>query len=393
VIAANSEQVTPFHFIEHRKASVCHELTSTLLAALSTTDAAVAVNKPNAVGSTALHFTILYEEDDDVTEYSYENYHECNECDYLVCHKCIHALLAAGADPTVKNEADKPAATVGAVLLAIRHDADDQSALEQCTLTIRALQRAGSDINVTHTYKGETLHHLHDAAGADSQLHSLSAVKVLLQCGADVMLRNTEGWTALHCAAYCNGRSWSKWWDGNAAIIQALYDAGGDTLLHDTTATGQTALHLATQWPESVQKLCELGARVDVRDDTGKTPLHTVTHCAEQHCSSVIASLLAAAQRADISVSDLFNAAENNDGVQAVSIPQLLAIAHSARDETIVQECELTIRALQQAGADINMTHNASSDHTEYHMHTAAGLAWSYCSDRVVRLLLDAVLM
>jgi ankyrin repeat protein len=424
VLAVNSEQQTPFHMIEHRAESVCHERTGTLLAALSFADAAAAVNTADATGNTALHFTVGYQTDNDVTEYSYEDHHEYNDDDFTVCDKCICALLAAGADPTVQNKAGYSAATIAAVLAAasVGSHTDDHAVLEQHILTIKALQRAGADINVTHTARSRTLYHLHDAAGADSELHSLGAVKVLLQCGADVMLRNGQGWTALHCAAYRNG-NWSKWWDDNAPIIQALYDAGGDTLLHDTTPTGQTALHLATQWPQSVQKLCELGARVDVRDDAGRTPLHTVTHCEGQPCSTVIASLLAAAQRADLSTSDLVNAAdndgntalhmcydellpcqtcirallaaeakpavENNDGVQAVSIPQLLAVAHSARDETVVQECELTIRALQQAGADINKTHYASSDRTESHLHTAAGVAWSYCSDRVVRLLLD----
>jgi Ankyrin repeats (3 copies) len=410
VLAVNNEQQTPFHLIKHKSDSVCYELTSTLLAALSTADAATAVNTADATGNTALHSTVGYADDDDVTEYSYEDYHECNDADYTVCDKCIRALLAAGADPDVKNEAGYPAAAVGAVLAAIRLRTDDHAVLEQHIQTIKALQRAGADINVTHTARSGTLCYLHHAAGADSELHCLAAVTVLLQCGADVMLRNGEGWTALHCAAHCNGRRWSRWWDGNAPIIQALYDAGGDTLLHDTTPTGQTALHLATQWPQSVQILCELGARADVRDDTGRTPLHTVTHTEGQPCSSVIASLLAAAQRADHSIGDLVNATdnggntalhmsydelkkcqscvrvllaagakpavENNDGVQAVSIPQILAVVHSASDEAVVQECELTIRALQQAGADINKTHYASSDHTEYHLHTAAGVAW-----------------
>lgn len=95
VLAANSEQQTLFHLIEHKTDSVCHELTGTLLAALSAADAATAVNATDAAGNTALHFTVRYGKADHVTEYSYHD-------DYTVCNKCICALLAAGADSTLR---------------------------------------------------------------------------------------------------------------------------------------------------------------------------------------------------------------------------------------------------------------------------------------------------
>jgi ankyrin repeat protein len=94
------------------------------------------------------------------------------------------------------------------------------------------------------------------------------------------MQRDSSGWTALHWAAHYEGGAYycgSSSVQGNATVIETLHEAGGNELLHAATPDGQTALHLAALRPDSVQKLCELGALVDARDSSGQTALHKLS--------------------------------------------------------------------------------------------------------------------
>jgi ankyrin repeat protein len=270
-ITANFKQQTPFHLIDHRTAPLCHELTTTLLKALSAEAATTLVNTADARGNTALHSTARYELDagGEVIDFDDDS--------LTVCHTCMRALLAVGADPTIKNKADVQAVRMSDVLTTATRDSreDDTATADECIATVRALQQAGVDVTRCKEY---TDYHLHSAAGDDFMYASDVAVKVLLACGADVMLRNGKGWTALHSAAYfesahgCDSA-------GNADVIQMLYDAAGDScddLLNATTHDGQTALHMAVTYPESSEMLCQLGADVDVRDNSGQTALHEV---------------------------------------------------------------------------------------------------------------------
>jgi ankyrin repeat protein len=278
-VTANFKQTTPFHLIDHRTAPVCHELTSTLLAALSTEAATTLVNTADARGNTALHSTASY-------ELRYDGPVKYRDVDQLtVCHTCMRALLAAGADPTVNNRAGVQAVTIPTVLTVTFRNNSNQGpiAAAECTTTVKALQQAGLNINTTR-YEQHTEYNLHNAAGNDSTYYNEGAVRLLLDCGADVMLHDADGWTAMQCAAYYDAhRSVGDGSGSNADIIQMLYDAGGDELLEGTTASGLTLLHLAESWPGSIQKLCELGA--DVED---QTPLHYASAYGGSECVRVL---------------------------------------------------------------------------------------------------------
>eukprot|EP00953_Heterococcus_sp_UTEX-ZZ885_P000367 730-Heterococcus_DN1.PRE.3 len=278
-VTANLKQQTPFHLIDHRTAPLCHELTATLLTALTAEAATTLVNTVDSRGNTALHGIASCELDADgeITDFDDDS--------LAVCHTCVRALLAVGADPATKNKAGAPAVAISDVLTVAFSENRKRSATaaDECQTTVQALQHAGVDINVTHHAKYSE-YHLHSAAGDDHMYNSAAAVRLLLDCGADVMLLDANGWTAMQCAAYYEAYRDEIDGTGNAAIIQMLYDAGGHELLQGTTPSGQTVLHLAEGWTESIQKLCELGAHVEERNTSYQTPLHYVSAYGGSEC-------------------------------------------------------------------------------------------------------------
>jgi ankyrin repeat protein len=282
-VTPNFKQRTPFHLIDHTTAPLCYELTITLLAALSTEAATTLVNTADVRGNTALHGTASYKLDEHGDELD-----DCEIEDLVVCHTCMRALLAAGADPTVKNKAGVQAVCLSEVLTAARRDNSEGEPIDEYLGTVKALQQAGTDINVTR-YNTCTEYHLHNAAGHEYSYHCSSTVRLLLDCGADVMLRNDKGWTAMQCAAYFEAdHDDADGSGGKADIIQMLYDAGRHELLHSRTPDGRALLHLACRWPDSIQKLCELGAYVDERNSSNQTPLHYASASSSSACVRVL---------------------------------------------------------------------------------------------------------
>jgi ankyrin repeat protein len=251
-----------------------------LLAAMTPEATATVVNTADAKGNIALHGTARYSLDKD------GNVIDCDDDDDLtVCHTCIRALLAVGANPSIKNKAGVQAVSILDVLTVARSDASRHLSTEEHVATVKALQQAGLDINVTH-FSDRTEYHLHNAAGHDYSYHRKSNVRLLLDCGANVMLHDdTNDWTAMQCAAYYEAdRDDPDGSGGNADVIQMLYDAGRHALLQGTTANGRALLHLASNWPDSIQKLCELGAPVNARDNSNQTPLHYATAFGSSEC-------------------------------------------------------------------------------------------------------------
>jgi hypothetical protein len=107
------------------------------------------------------------------------------------------------------------------------------------------------------------------------------AVRTLLSKGADVDVRDDEGFTPLHYAC----------WRRHVVIARLLLMAGADTNVV-VPSKGWTPLHLACLHVnvECVQLLLDAGVEVDARDSTGQTPLHWA--CDHEHGSPACVRLL-----------------------------------------------------------------------------------------------------
>ena len=91
-------------------------------------------------------------------------------------------------------------------------------------------------------------------------------VKQAVSKGADVNVKDRNGWTPLHWAAAFNQ---------NPEVITTLVELGAEINAKDKD--DRTALHRAVVWnpnPEVITTLVKLGANVNARDRNGWAPLH-----------------------------------------------------------------------------------------------------------------------
>jgi hypothetical protein len=89
-------------------------------------------------------------------------------------------------------------------------------------------------------------------------------VRKLLKEGADVNVRDEQGWTPLHHAAM----------RGAASVVLLLLEKGAD--VNARASDGATPLHMAAAYsnPNVVDLLISKGADVNAKDNSGRTPLH-----------------------------------------------------------------------------------------------------------------------
>jgi ankyrin repeat protein len=102
----------------------------------------------------------------------------------------------------------------------------------------------------------------------------LTIVKMLVEAGADMKARDEEGWTVLHCAR-----------GGDVELVQFLFDNGALELLDVTDNWGNAPLHHAARFNHLpvAQMLVERGARVNAKNEEGKTPYQS----ARRRCPEV----------------------------------------------------------------------------------------------------------
>ena len=97
-----------------------------------------------------------------------------------------------------------------------------------------------------------------------SRFGDLEIAHLLIAWGADPLVANKDGWTALHTAAWC----------GHEAVAGLLIDGGADVLAVDKD--GSTPLHRAVRkgFEEMARLLIDRGADVLAIDKEESTPLH-----------------------------------------------------------------------------------------------------------------------
>ena len=119
----------------------------------------------------------------------------------------------------------------------------------------KLLIEKGANVNVRDT-QGDTPLHKSD---------NTKLAKLLIENGADIKLRNNKGNTALHEAVAKN----------NIKTVELLIDKGVDVNVRNNF--GQTPLHKVKYRKEIAKLLIEKGADVKVRDNKGQTPCDTVS--------------------------------------------------------------------------------------------------------------------
>jgi hypothetical protein len=95
---------------------------------------------------------------------------------------------------------------------------------------------------------------LHWASSNDNE----SAMRVLVEFGAEIDRRDNDGWTALHYA--------------QSSCAELLIALSAD--VHLVTHRGRSACHMATEWrkADNLRALVAAGSDLDQRDSEGETP-------------------------------------------------------------------------------------------------------------------------
>ena len=220
---------------------------------------------------------------------------------------------------------------------------------------VRRLLDAGADVDVRDS-DGDTP--LHGAA----ILSRFEVVALLLEAGAEVNARRSDGITPLHYAVSSSG--------GDPELIALLLEADADvnargSAFHiDFGSAGFTPLHAAVMWsgPEVVALLLQAGADVNARRSDGITPLHS----AEKRRNPEVVTLLLEAG-ADV------NARDSEGEILLhkfglASVPELVALLLeagadvNARDSggftplhsAATMPAPESVALLLEAGADVN---------------------------------------
>ena len=119
----------------------------------------------------------------------------------------------------------------------------------------------------------------------------LEIIKVLLDNGADINVKNNEGKTVLHLASS----------SGRHEVVKVLLDnKGADIDAKDNQ--GRTALMVASVWNdfEIVTSLVDKGAEINAKDKDGKTALMWAEEMQEMYPDPVTISIIELLKQAEL---------------------------------------------------------------------------------------------
>ena len=182
------------------------------------------------------------------------------------CAPTLEALLAKGADMNKRNlKGETPLHT----MLSSIHRADVESLLPFVT-----------DWNVQDSNGNTPLHII-----LQNSYDPASAVKVLLNAGADLGQRNKKGEAPIHVLKEISGYSF-----GSNSILPDVLEAGADLNMRD--GEGRTVLlrlllnNTSSGEHRFVKYILELGADINARDFKGDSALHLV--CKKSRDASLV---------------------------------------------------------------------------------------------------------
>ena len=265
----------------------------------------------------------------------------------------VQLLLECGADANTRDYHESPLhlASLNRHFESVRElldhganvnakDSQGQTPLHQALSTGSFIEDAGFEVVQLLLERGADAN---TREGHEFPLHlasynqHLGSVRVLLDHGANVNAKDSQGQTPLHQAL-----TGSFIEDASFGVVQLLLERGADA---NTREGHESPLHLASynQDLESVRALLDSGANVDAKDSQGRTPLHQALAGSFNEDADFGVVRLLVEHGASVNVQDSLG-----------WTPLHYVFYYSNEDRNFDQEGVRTVQLLVERGANVN---------------------------------------